>query len=96
MVRIGKTALFENWLQGLSDAETRYRIEARIERLSRGNPGDVRSVGLGVSELRIHHGPGYRVYFARRGLELIILLAGGDKSTQAKDIKRAIQLAASL
>jgi putative addiction module killer protein len=69
---------------------------ARIERLAMGNPGDVAPVGEAVSELRIHHGPGYRVYFTRIGKEVVILLAGGDKGTQAKDIKLAIRLAKNL
>jgi len=72
------------------------RIQARIERLAAGNPGDVEPVGEGVSELRINHGPGYRVYFKQRGPQLVILLAGGDKSTQARDIKTALRLAHNL
>jgi putative addiction module killer protein len=74
----------------------RERVQARIERLAAGNPGDVEPVGDGVSELRIKYGPGYRVYFKRQGRELIILLAGGDKTTQAKDIKAALRLARNL
>lgn len=74
----------------------RAHVQARIARLAAGNPGDVRPVGEGVSELRLAHGPGYRVYFKKRGSELIILLAGGDKSTQAKDIKAALRLARGL
>jgi len=81
------------WLRGLRDLRAKAFIQARIERVICGNPGDVRPVGAGVSELRIHYGPGYRVYFQQRGSMLVILLAGGDKSTQAKDIKSAQDLA---
>lgn len=83
-------------MAGLRDHRARARIAARIDRLALGNPGDVEPVGEGVSELRIHHGPGYRVYFVRRGSVLIVLLCGGDKSTQTKDIKIAKALAADL
>jgi putative addiction module killer protein len=96
MIEIRKTDIFAEWLDGLRDIHGRARIQARIERLAAGNPGDVEPVGEGVSELRINYGPGYRVYFKRRGQELIILLAGGDKSTQAKDIKAALRLARNL
>ena len=96
MVEIRKTDLFAQWLDNLNDIRARARIQARIERLAAGNPGDVEPVGEGVSELRINYGPGYRVYFKRRGQELIILLAGGDKSTQPKDIKTALRLARNL
>jgi len=96
MVEIRKTDLFVQWLDDLGDIQARARVQARIERLAAGNPGDVAPVGEGVSELRIDYGPGYRVYFKKRGQELIILLAGGDKSTQAKDIKAALRLARSL
>ena len=96
MIEIRKTDLFAQWLDNLSDIRARARIQARIERLAAGNPGDVEPVGEGVSELRINYGPGYRVYFKRRGQELIILLAGGDKSTQPKDIKTALRLARNL
>jgi len=80
----------------LRDIRARARILVRIERLASGNPGDVKAVGEGVSELRINYGPGYRVYFKRRGQKVIVLLAGGDKSTQAKDIKTALRLAQNL
>ena len=96
MVEIRKTDLFVQWLDDLSDFQARARVQARIERLAVGNPGDVEPVGEGVSELRINYGPGYRVYFKQRGRDLIILLAGGDKRTQAKDIKTALRLARNL
>ena len=95
MIEIRKTNLFVQWLDALQDLQTRARIQARIERLAAGNPGDVEPVGEGVSELRINYGPGYRVYFKKRGRELIILLAGGNKSTQS-DIKAALRLARNL
>ena len=96
MIEIRKTGLFAHWLDELRDIRARARIQARIERLAAGNPGDAEPVGEGVSELRINYGPGYRVYFKQRGRELIILLAGGDKSTQARDIKTALRLARNL
>jgi putative addiction module killer protein len=96
VIEIRKTEVFGRWLDGLRDLQARARVQARLERLARGNPGDVAPVGEGVSELRINCGPGYRVYFKQRGQELIILLAGGDKRTQAKDIKTALRLARSL
>jgi len=96
MIEIRKTGLFAQWMDALRDLQARASIQARIERLTAGNPGDVEPVGEGVSELRINYGPGYRVYFKKRGQELIILLAGGDKATQAKDIKAALRLARNL
>lgn len=96
MIEIRKTTPFAQWLDELRDIQARARIQARIERLAAGNPGDVEPIGEGVSELRINYGPGYRVYFRKRGRELIILLAGGDKATQAKDIKTALRLARNL
>jgi putative addiction module killer protein len=96
VIEIRKTEVFARWLDDLRDLRARARIQARIERLSLGNPGNVKPVGEGVSELRIDYGPGYRVYFKRRGRKLIILLAGGDKSSQAKDIKVALRLARDL
>ena len=96
MIEIRKTAHFAQWLDDLRDLRARARVQARIERLAAGNPGDVESVGEGVSELRINYGPGYRVYFKTRGKELIILLAGGDKTTQGNDIKAALRLARNL
>ena len=96
MIEIRKTDTFALWLDALRDIRVRARIQARIERLAGGNPGDVEPVGEGVSELRINYGPGYRVYFKQRGQELILLLAGGDKSSQSKDIKVALRLAREL
>ena len=96
MIKIRKTEIFGQWLDGLRDLQARARVQTRLERLARGNPGDVEPVGEGVSELRINYGPGYRVYFKQRGRDLIILLAGGDKRTQARDIKIALRLARSL
>jgi putative addiction module killer protein len=96
MLEIRKTEIFAKWLDGLHDIRTRARILVRIERLAAGNPGDVKSVGEGVSELRIDYGPGYRVYYKKQGQKVVILLAGGDKSTQAKDIKTALHLARNL
>lgn len=96
MTEIRKTEVFARWLDGLRDIHARARIQARIERLAAGTPGDVKPVGEGVSELRIDYGPGYRVYFRKRGRELIVLLAGGDKGSQASDIKTALRLARNL
>jgi putative addiction module killer protein len=96
VIEIRKTENFAKWLDGLRDIRARARILVRIERLASGNPGDVKAVGEGVSELRINYGPGYRVYFKRRGQKVIVLLAGGDKSTQVKDIKTALRLAQNL
>jgi len=91
-----KTEQFAQWLDSLRDIRAKARVLVRIERLAQGNPGDVRPVGEGVSEMRIHYGPGYRVYYKQSGKRLIILLAGGDKRTQAKDIKTALYLARHL
>jgi len=96
MLEIRKTAEFAQWLDGLRDMKARARVQARLDRMAEGNPGDVKPVGEGVSELRIDFGPGYRVYFKSRGHEIIILLAGGDKKTQANDIKVALRLARNL
>ena len=96
MIEIRKTEAFAKWLDGLRDLQGRARIQVRIERLTTGNPGDVRPVGEGVSELRIHYGPGYRVYYTHRSQALVILLAGGDKRTQAGDIETALRLARNL
>ena len=96
MIEIRKTEVFAKWLDALSDIRARARVLVRIERLAMGNPGDVKPVGEGVSEMRIDHGPGYRVYFKRQRGKVIILLAGGDKSTQTKDIRAAIRLSRNL
>jgi putative addiction module killer protein len=96
MMQIRKTDVYANWIDGLRDLQGRARILVRIERLAAGLPGDVKSVGNGVSELRIDFGPGYRVYFAPRGSEIVILLAGGDKSSQSRDIQMALKLAQNL
>jgi putative addiction module killer protein len=96
MFEIRKTDAFANWLDGLADLQARARILARIDRLADGNHGDVKSVGTGISEMRINYGAGYRVYYVKRGRELIILLAGGDKGSQARDIKTAVRLAQNL
>jgi putative addiction module killer protein len=96
MIELRKTEAFAKWLDGLHDIRARARILVRIERLAAGNPGDIRAVGEGVSELRIDFGPGYRVYYKKHGRKVVILLAGGDKSTQARDIKAALRLAQNL
>ncbi len=93
MIEIRQTDVYASWFSGLHDRQVRARIDVRIRRLSLGNPGDVRPVGEGVSELRIDYGPGYRVYFVQRGSSLVILLAGGDKRTQSHDIAVALELA---
>lgn len=93
VIEIRETTTCHDWLRALRDTQARARIAARTRRLAFGNPGDVRPVGEGVSELRIHYGPGYRVYFVQRGALLILLLCGGDKSTQDRDIEMAKRLA---
>lgn len=93
MIEVRQTEVFVAWVVALRDLQARARIIARIRRMELGNPGDVKLVGGGVSEMRIHHGPGYRIYFTQRGQTLVILLCGGDKSTQADDIKLAQQMA---
>jgi putative addiction module killer protein len=93
---IKRTDEFSNWLKSLRDNRAKAKILVRIDRLSLGNPGDVAPVGGGVSELRIHHGPGYRVYYVQRGEEIIILLCGGDKGSQQTDIELAKKLASEL
>ncbi len=96
MIEIRKTDNFAKWIDGLQDIRARARILVRIERLKVGNPGDVKPIGEGILELRIDYGPGYRVYFKRIGQKMIILLAGGDKKTQPKDIRTAISLSRNL
>lgn len=96
MFDIRQSAVFADWLGVLRDKRDRARIAARIERLRHGNFGDVKPIGDGVSELRLHHGPGFRIYFAQRGQLIIILLCAGDKGSQDKDITRAKALAAQL
>ena len=95
-IEIRQTEAFARWLRRLRDHTAKRLIDQRIARLRFGNPGDVRPVGEGVSELRIDHGPGYRVYYAQRGRNLIILLAGGDKDSQERDIVRVRNLAREL
>jgi putative addiction module killer protein len=92
-IEIRQTEVFASWFADLRDREARARILVRIRRLSLGNPGDVKPVGGGVSEMRIAYGPGYRVYFVARGEKVVILLCGGDKRTQDRDIREAIALA---
>jgi putative addiction module killer protein len=96
MIEIRQTSTYSHWFAGLRDRQARARIDIRIRRLSLGNPGDVKPVGEGVSELRIDYGPGYRVYFVQRGKTVVVLLAGGDKRTQGSDIKTALELARSV
>ena len=96
MIEIRQTEVYSRWYNNLRDRQARARIDVRIRRLSLGNPGDVKPVGEGVSELRIDYGPGYRIYFVRHGQTMIILLAGGDKDTQDRDIKTALELAREL
>jgi putative addiction module killer protein len=96
MIEIRKTDVFAKWLDGLQDIRARARVLVRIERLVTGNPGNVAPVGEGVSELKIDYGPGYRIYYKQSGEQLVILLAGGNKNTQAKDIKIALRLARNL
>jgi putative addiction module killer protein len=93
MAEIRKTETFAKWLDSLDDIRARALILVRIERLASGNPGDVKPVGKGVSELRIDYGPGYRVYYIKQGKLVVILLAGGDKRTQSGNIKTALRLA---
>ena len=96
MIEVRKTEVYARWLDSLRDARARARVLVRVERLAAGNPGDVRPVGEGVSELRIDYGPGYRVYFKKQGRMIVILLAGGDKRTQSEDVKTALRLARNL
>lgn len=90
---VRQSSIYRDWFDRLRDRQAKARIDARIRRLSMGNAGDAKSVGSGVSELRVDHGPGYRVYFSRKGKTIIVLLCGGDKRTQRADIERAIEIA---
>lgn len=96
MIDVRKTSVYDNWFDALRDTRAKARINARVYRLQNGNPGDVKPVGEGISELRINYGPGYRVYYVQRGEVVVILLCGGDKSTQAADIKRAKEIASEI
>ena len=96
MLEVRQTTLYSEWFADLRDRTAKVRIDIRIRRLSLGNPGDVKPVGEGVSELRVDHGPGYRVYFIQKADVYIVLLAGGDKSSQEKDIRTAKTLAREL
>jgi len=96
MIDVRQTEAFSQWFASLRDRQARARINTRIRRLSLGNPGDVKPVGEGISEMRIDYGPGYRVYFVQRGITLVILLAGGDKRSQDRDIRTAQELARGL
>ena len=96
MVEVRKTDEFDRWIENLQDLRARAKILTRIQRLELGNAGDVRPVGDGISEMRIDYGPGYRVYYKQTGKEIVLLLCGGDKSTQNKDIKHAKELAAEI
>ena len=96
MFEVLKTDEFDRWLSDLADERARTKIASRIARLSFGNAGDVKSVGEGVSEMRVHHGPGYRVYYKQTGRTIVVILCGGDKSTQDRDIRRAKEIAAEL
>jgi putative addiction module killer protein len=96
MIEVRKTDEFDVWLSALTDHKAVAKITTRIERLALGNPGDVRAVGGGVSEMRIPYGPGCRVYYRQTGKEIVLLLCGGDKATQDRDIRRAKEIAAEL
>lgn len=96
MFEIRQTAIFASWLTGLRDERAKARIAERLHRFGAGNPGDIKSVGDGVTEMRIDYGPGYRVYYTRRGSVVVILLCGGDKRGQQRDIRRAKALAAEV
>jgi putative addiction module killer protein len=96
MIEVRRTDVFVKWLDGLRDDVAVARISNRIDRLTLGNPGVAKSVGEGVSEMKIDYGPGYRLYFIKRGKAIVLLLCGGTKGTQARDIKRAVQMAKEL
>jgi putative addiction module killer protein len=93
MIAVVQTSIFSAWINGLNDVSAIARIYTRIRRIELGSPGDTKSVGEGVSEARIDYGPGYRLYFTRRGKTVVVLLCGGDKRTQSKDIKAAQRMA---
>jgi putative addiction module killer protein len=92
MVEVRQTVEFTSWLRGLDDQNAYVRVVARLRRMELGNPGDAKSVGAGVVEMRIDYGPGYRIYYTKRGAAIVILLCAGDKRTQKQDIKRAIEM----
>jgi putative addiction module killer protein len=94
-MKVRESSVYQKWIKNLGDERAKYRVNARIERLKQGNPGDVKPVGEGISEMRIDYGPGYRVYYKDTGKEIIILLCGGDKTTQDGDIKQAQKIAAA-
>ena len=96
MIEVRQTDEFSDWLRHLRDANAVARIAGRIRRMEMGNPGDSKSVGQGVLEMRIDYGPGYRVYYAHRGAQIVILLCGGDKRTQQQDIKKALRVVETL
>ena len=96
MIEIKRTPEFDRWFNGLKDVTTKMRLVTRLKKVSRGNLGDVQSVGEGVSEMREHFGKGWRMYFVQRGSVLVVMLGGGDKSTQARDIVKAIALSKPL
>lgn len=96
MITFEKTKQFDEWLRSLKDQKGRLRILARLTSAEQGNFGDCEPVGGGVSEMRVHYGPGYRIYYTRRGPTVYLLLVGGDKSTQKRDISRALELAATI
>ena len=96
MFEVRKTEVYAKWLDSLRDARARARVLVRVERLAAGNPGDVKPVGEGVSELRIDYGPGYWVYFKKQGRMIVVLLAGGDKRTQSQNVETALRVARNL
>ncbi len=96
MFTLVRSSLFDGWLASLSDQKAKARILARLASAALGNFGDCEAVGEGVSEMRVHHGPGYRMYFIRKGATVYLLLTGGDKASQRRDIKRAKELAKAL
>jgi putative addiction module killer protein len=96
MIEVRQTAEFSRWLHRLQDANAAARIVSRLRRLEQGNPGDTRSVGRGIVEMRVDYGPGYRVYYVRRGAGIVILLCGGNKRTQRQDMERAHAMAETL